>query len=150
MKQKTDQDLKTGLFVTMGLALSMIAILVLGGSENAFTKKVVYKSHVPNATGLLNGAKVVLSGLNVGNVRGIEYDGANRSIELTFAVEKKYAAQIRSGSTVEIMTQGVLGDKYLALTPGAGDGEIAENSEIPAIASQDISQMISKSDQLLA
>ncbi len=149
MKLKNDQDLKIGLFVTFGLAMSMIAILVLGGSENAFTSKSVYKSHVPNAAGLLNGAKVVLSGLNVGNVRAIEYDPDTRSIQLEFAIEKKYAPQIKNGTTVEILTQGMLGDKYLALSPGAGDGLIAENAEVPFIASTDITQMISKSDQLL-
>jgi len=122
MKTKTEQDVKTGVFVTLGLAFGMVAILVLGGTENTFTRKVSYFSHFPDANGLLPGAKVVLSGIPVGVVKEVKYSPDQRNILVHLSVEKSYSEHLREGSAVEIMTQGVLGDKFVSIQPGSGDG----------------------------
>ena len=149
MKSKNEQDIKVGIFVSLGMAFAMIAILVLGGSESIFRGKTHYKARFPNASGVSSGAKVVLSGLNVGTVKEVEYDDKTRTIVLGVNVEDRYAQFVREGSTVEILTQGVLGDKYLSLSPGSGEKMIPEGTEIPAIMSQDLGQILSKSDALL-
>lgn len=149
LNSKIEQDVKVGIFVTIGIAFAMIAILVLGGSESIFKSKVHYTSHFSNTTGLLPGAKIVLSGLNVGVVKGVEYDGKSRNIKVTLSIESKYSKEMREGSTVEMLTQGVLGDKYLSLNPGRSENIIPENGEISNIVSQDLSAFLSKGDQLL-
>jgi phospholipid/cholesterol/gamma-HCH transport system substrate-binding protein len=149
MKIKADQDLRTGVFVTLGLAFAMVAILVLGGSENTFSRKVSYFSHFPNANGLLPGAKVVLSGIPVGVVKEVKYDPKSQNVSVTFSIEKVKAEYIREGSAVEIMTQGVLGDKFVSIQPGGGAGILPEGSELPHQAGQDLTALLTKSDQLL-
>lgn len=149
MKAKKEQDVKVGIFVTLGLSFSMVAILVLGGSESAFTRKTYFKAHFPNANGLITGAKVVLSGVPVGNVGEVNFDPKTRNIAVTFSVQTKFAEHVREGSTVEIQTQGVLGDKFVSISPGEGSNILPEGSEIPNVAGQDLSQILSKSDTLL-
>lgn len=148
MKKKTPQDFRVGIFVSIGLAFLMIAILVLGGTESAFTRKSYFRSYFPNANGLLPGAKVVLSGVNVGNVKSIEFDPKSKNIEVAYSVHEKYAEYIGQGTTSEIMTQGVLGDKFVSLNPGDG-ARIADGGEIPNRPTQDLSAFLSKSDQLV-
>ena len=65
-------ELKVGIFVAMGTALIMVAILALGGSRSLFQSSNRYYANFPAADGLYQGAKVVLSGLNVGTVETVE------------------------------------------------------------------------------
>jgi phospholipid/cholesterol/gamma-HCH transport system substrate-binding protein len=149
MKSKTEQDIKVGIFVSIGMAFAMVAILVLGGSESIFRPKTSYRARFANTTGLLPGAKVVLSGINVGSVKDVDYDGNTRMVVIRFSVDTRFSKDVREGSTVEIMTQGVLGDKYVSLTPGAGEKILPEDTEIQNITSKDLSQLLTKSDLLL-
>jgi phospholipid/cholesterol/gamma-HCH transport system substrate-binding protein len=149
MKDNRVRDFKVGIFVTLGLAFSMVAILVLGGAENAFTSKRMFRAHFPTSNGLLPGAKVVLAGLPVGTVRAVDYDSKAKNIAVEIGVQEKYAVHVAEGSTVEIMTQGVLGDKYIAINPGSGTAILPEGTEIPNLPTSDMSAFLSKSDQLM-
>jgi phospholipid/cholesterol/gamma-HCH transport system substrate-binding protein len=150
MKDTRANDFKVGIFVTLGVAFSMVTILVLGGAENAFTRKTYYKTHFTSANGLVTGSKVVLSGIPVGTVRGVEYQPETKMVEIELAIQRKYATFITEGSTVEIMTQGVLGDKYLGINPGGVGPEIAEGADIPNLPSSDVSAFLSKTDAVMA
>ncbi len=149
MNKNTGKDFKVGIFVTLGLALSMVAILVLGGAESAFTKKRRFMTHFPNASGILVGSKVVLSGIAVGTVKKVDFDSRTKNIEVTLGVELDYADHVTKGATAEILTQGVLGDKYIAINPGDGNEPLKEGDEIANISSNDLMSFLSKSDQLM-
>lgn len=149
MKDTRNRDFKVGIFVTIGIAFAMVAILVLGGAENAFTSKVNYKTHFPTANGVIPGAKVVLSGVPVGTVKSVDYEPQQKNILVEFNVQKKYAMHVLEGSTIEIMTQGVLGDKFISINPGSGDKPIPENSEITNLPGNDMSAILSKGDQVM-
>lgn len=149
MKDTRNRDFQVGIFVTLGLAFSMVAILVLGGAESVFTSKKTFGAHFPTANGLLPGAKVVLSGIPVGTVRTVDYDSDTKNVKVQLGVQKKFADHVTDGSTVEIMTQGVLGDKYIAINPGHGEKGLEENSEIPNLPTSDMTAFLSKSDQLM-
>ncbi len=150
MKDTRSNDFKVGIFVTLGVAFSMVTILVLGGAENAFTRKVNYKTHFPAANGLVTGSKVVLSGIPVGTVRGVEYQAPTKLVEIEIAIQRKYAEFVTEGSTVEIMTQGVLGDKYLGINPGGVGKKLAEGADIPNLPSSDVSAFLTKTDAVMA
>jgi len=149
MKDTRSNDFKVGIFVTLGVAFSMVTILILGGAENAFTRKVKYKAHFPAANGLVTGSKVVLSGIPVGTVRGVEYDQASKTVEIELSVQRKYGEYITDGSTVEVMTQGVLGDKFLGINPGGAGPALAEGAEIPNLPSSDVSAFLTKTDAVM-
>ncbi|MBC7387215.1 MAG: MCE family protein [Cryobacterium sp.] len=149
MKDTRTRDFKVGIFVTLGVAFSMVAILVLGGAENAFTSKAEYQTHFPTTNGLLSGSKVVLSGVPVGTVAKVDYDAEKKNIQVLFKVDKKYSKYLVDGTTVEIATQGVLGDKYISINPGSGNSVIAEHAEIPNLPGTDMASFLSKSDLVM-
>src|SRR5690606_4322622 len=102
-------------------------------------------------SGLLPGAKVVLSGIKVGVVEEVEFDRQSKDIRVTLSILNSYREWIRSSATAEIVTQGVLGDKYVALEGGdLKDPELPEGSRISARLGNDLSQFLSKGDALMA
>jgi phospholipid/cholesterol/gamma-HCH transport system substrate-binding protein len=149
MKDTRSNDFKVGIFVTLGVAFSMVTILILGGAENAFTRKITYKTHLPGANGIVAGSKVVLSGIPVGTVHGVEYQPETKMVEVEIAVMRKYAEYVTAGSTVEVMTQGVLGDKFLGINPGGVGPALAEGADIPNLPSSDVSAFLSKTDAVM-
>ena len=106
-------ELRVGTFVIVGLAITMISIIVLGGKQSVFTSVNRYRTHFEKIDGLVHGAKVTLGGLQIGSVSKLSFDPVQREMQVEFTVERSYAEYLRKDSTVEVVTQGVLGDKYL-------------------------------------
>ena len=128
----------------------MLSIVVLSSSESFFERKSKYIAHFTDAEGLLPGAKVIINGLQVGGIDSVEFDPKSNHIVTRFHVTKQSSHWVRANSTIEIATQGVLGDKYLKIqTPNLQEAVLPPNSEVPSIPGDSISQFISKSDQLL-
>jgi phospholipid/cholesterol/gamma-HCH transport system substrate-binding protein len=128
----------------------MLTVFLLGGSQSFFSKSARYTAHFSSVDGLIVGAKVILGGVSVGTVEDIQFDRENRNIQISFSVQKNAIDWIRQGSTVEIATQGVLGDKYISISSGNPDQpELPAGSDIPNRPTKDISQFITKGDHLL-
>lgn len=143
-------DIKVGVFITVGIGLIMISIILLGGADTFFKKHHPYHAYFKDVSGLISGAKVVLSGIRVGTVKGVEFDPENRSVKVNIIVDESYAKWIRSDSTVVITTQGVLGDKFISITPGSlEEPELAHNSEIPQGSEKGLGTLLSSSEQLM-
>lgn len=150
MKKQNEIEVKVGLFVSIGMMLVMLAILALGSTENLLTRKDRYSAHFSSAEGLIEGAKVVLGGIQVGTVEKIGFDMKTRDILVTFTVKKDSADWIRTNSTVEIATQGLLGDKFVSIEPGTLEHpELSPGTPIPNRPSKNIAQFLNKGDQLM-
>lgn len=150
MAKSFEMDIKVGLFVTIGTALIMLAIIALGAGSEFFTKLNKYTTHYPSVEGLLPGARVIVGGLNVGRVDAVDYDPSSKDIRVDFEIEEKYADLIRADSKVEIATQGVLGDKYIVVTHGDMSLPKIENgATIESSPPKDISDFLGKGDQLV-
>lgn len=150
MKKVTETELKVGLFVGMGVVLAALAILLLGGTKTLFSSQIVYQMHFPSVDGLIPGAKVVLGGIQVGTVETVSFDPKDRNIRVQIKVFQKYQEWLRAETMGEIATQGVLGDKYIAMSLASADGPVLPaGSEIPVRPPKDIAQFFSKSDALL-
>jgi phospholipid/cholesterol/gamma-HCH transport system substrate-binding protein len=150
VKKRLEIELKVGLFVTLGVALIMIAILILGSAESFMQRRNHYITHMATAEGLISGAKVMMSGIHVGTIESMVFDGDHRDIAIQFTVDRKSAHWVRQDSSVEVMTQGVLGDKFLSLVPGTeASPEPKDGDEVAVHAGKDLSQFLNNGDQLL-
>ena len=150
MSKNLSQETKVGSFVSIGLIIMMIAIVFLGGSNNIFTRSNYYKVLFPNVEGLIVGAKVNLNGMNVGTIQSMDFDSDSKQILLTLQVARKYQEWIRANAEIEVLTQGMLGDKYISINGGASEQPMLESGKtLPVRGSRDLTQFISKGDQLL-
>jgi ABC-type transporter Mla subunit MlaD len=91
-----------------------------------------------------------MGGLQVGTVKSISFEGTSREVLVQFTAEQKYADFVRKDSTVEIVTQGVMGDKYLSITAGEPTSPIIEDGgEVAPGGNKDLSQLFTSSEQLM-
>ncbi len=150
MRKHLETEIKVGIFVSGGILLIMIAIILLGGTNGFFTNKNHYHGHFDNVNGLIVGAKVQLGGIPVGSVEKIDFDKETKNILIQFSLRKEYQEWVRKDSSIEIATQGILGDKYLSINPGNYDQPILpDQSELPNMPSKDLSQFLNKGDKLM-
>lgn len=144
MEQTPAQQLKTGIFVVLGVIMIFISILLIGGDKALFTSYLKITSDFSQVQGLSNGSVVSLSGVTVGNIDRIEFISETGKLRIKMLVDESYQDQIPADSKVEIRTQGALGDKYLFIIPGdLKSGKIKENASLEALETQDLFGIIS-------
>lgn len=150
MPNHVENEIRVGIFVSLGIGLLLMTIVILGGSKSLFTKKVIYQAHMQSAEGLIPGAKVILSGVPVGVIEAIKFDKVNRNIQVNFSVSQEASDWVHEGASFEIATQGVLGDKYMSLDGGKSDAALLPpRSEVSQRPTRDITQFLSKGDQAM-
>ncbi len=103
----------------------LISILLFVALYNTMTNNVAGKQHTlqadfTNVSGLREGDDVRISGVKVGRVETVEVKD-NHLAQVTFTVQA--AQQITDTTRVTMRYQNLLGQKYLALTPGKDRGE---------------------------
>jgi phospholipid/cholesterol/gamma-HCH transport system substrate-binding protein len=109
--------LKSGTLITLSLVVVFLAILYAGTLKQIFTPSFEVRAHVRDVKGLRQDAPVWLFGTEVGYVKNIRLDPIYGTI-VTMSVDKSVELYIRSDSKAEILTMGLLGDKYVELNPG--------------------------------
>ncbi len=70
------------------------------------------------AEGLVQGAQVQISGMKVGTVKSLQFDGETGHVLALLELRKEYENTIPKDSRVLVRTKGLLGDKYVAIDPG--------------------------------
>lgn len=127
-------ELTVGAFVLAGiLSLLMLAVQV-SGLGNLFKEEPGYKVHADfnNVGALKNRAKVSIAGVVVGRVVNIALEPETYNARVTFTVNPSRIEKLPSDSRASIMTAGLLGDSYVAITPGFDDVSLLhEGSIIP-------------------
>jgi phospholipid/cholesterol/gamma-HCH transport system substrate-binding protein len=149
-KKRMEIELKAGLFVGIGVFLMMLAIIVLGSAQSLFQRQSHFVTHMATAEGLIPGAKVMMSGIHVGTIDSLIFDGERREVAIKFSVDQKSTQWVRKDSSVEVETQGVLGDKFLSVNPGTESSpQLNSGDEVAVHQGRDLNQFLNKGDQLL-
>jgi len=135
-KQMTWTELRVGVFVLVGLFLIAITIFVVtGGGIGILSPKYTLKTYLPEVEGLTPGAPVRLDGLEVGSVDKILLNPrpANRmsNIELIMRINSKYQDQIRTDSKASLITEGLLGNRYVSISRGLTGQMIQNDGVVP-------------------
>lgn len=142
-KVSTSHQIKVGIFTFAGVAIAIFSLITVGG-EGVFSSKVIYKAHFDHVQGLNEGSTVSLSGIRIGNVKAFNFLPEGNKLEVVMAIDRKYMARITEGSTLDVRTQGALGDKFIFITPGTtGGSTLAENAVIPLQQAKDFIDILS-------
>ncbi|MBM4273437.1 MAG: outer membrane lipid asymmetry maintenance protein MlaD [Deltaproteobacteria bacterium] len=124
--KKTNLELGVGIFVLVGLAcLAYLAIHlgkmeVLGGGY-----RVV--ADFDNISGLKPGASVEVAGVEVGRVESIQITGTDRA---RLVLRMNSGVQIKDDAIASIRTKGIIGDKFVKLSPGSSDKVVSPGGRI--------------------
>jgi phospholipid/cholesterol/gamma-HCH transport system substrate-binding protein len=125
MQPSPIRDLTVGLFVLAGLAAIAYLSVQVGGlqGERGFHIYATFDQ----IGGLRPRAPVVVSGVQVGQVTSIELD---KNLRARVNMDVDPSLELPVDTMASIMTEGVLGNKFLALEPGAEDELLKDGEEV--------------------
>ena len=126
MRQNRAVEFGTGLFVLLGMgALFFLTTQTTGRNDFSSTDTYVLEARFENVGSLKKRAPVAMSGVTIGRVTGIEFDGDSLEAVVTLVIDTRFAA-IPDDSDASILTAGLLGSQYIGLQ--AGGSEMPANS----------------------
>jgi phospholipid/cholesterol/gamma-HCH transport system substrate-binding protein len=148
-KQLTWTELRVGLFVLVALLVIAVGIFYVTGT-GFLGPKYRLRTYLPEVAGVTNGAPVRLDGVDIGNVESIRIvphspghvPEKSRNIELLMRLDKRFQSDILTDSTAKLVTEGLLGNRYVNITRGFTGVPLKENQEVPGTAEQALSDVM--------
>lgn len=126
--KKSKLELLAGIFVLLGLAAIAYLTIKLGSGEFIGGGSYLVEARFANAGGLGSGSTVQLAGVQVGRVENIRMDPTDFSAIATLRIVQE--VKLPTDTMASIKTTGLIGDKYVALAPGADETELDAGSRI--------------------
>ena len=145
-------EVKVGLFVIGTLVLGGIGVLLLGKSKHVFEQRVQLHATFSDVAGLVQGAPVRVSGVNVGTVAQIMFVKAEPRPQIRVDLQITHSALglVRADSVARISGQGLLGDKIVEVTAGSvSSPPIGAGGEITTAAAPDLDKMMRQAAAVL-
>lgn len=143
---KIRNELKAGVFVAISFALIALLILVMGRERQIFAKQSEFFAVFKDVKGLSEGAPVRLGGIPIGRVKEVTFsrDASDPLVHVTLLINNRYLDRVRPDSQVSIDTQGLLGDRFVSISPGTAAGSVPPGTTIPAQEVADFGQIMSR------
>src|SRR6266853_1684333 len=136
-KQLTWTELRVGLFVLAATAL-LVGVIFYVPAPSALAPKYRLHAFLPEVDGLTVGAPVRLDGLEIGNVEKIavaapklgERQAKDRNIRVDMRIRQQFQEYIRSDSSAGLITEGLLGNRYVDIDRGYVGRKLENEEEI--------------------
>ena len=139
---QTKLEISVGAFVLVGIAAVAYVALKIGAGLLVGSDTYLVDARFTNVSGLSPGARIAISGVTVGSVDTIRLDSDYRAI---VAMRMRSAVKLPMDSIVSVRSNGLIGDKFLAVQPGL-DEKIAHPGDLltETEAAVDIESLISR------
>ena len=142
MKQTT-LELFAGVFVLLGIAAVAYLTMKLGSGSVVGGDTYLLEARFTNAGGLHRGSGVHVAGVSIGRVETVRLDPADFSAIATLRIQS--ALKLPTDSMAAIKTTGLIGDKYVSLSPGADEACLQPGTRITMTESSvDLESLIGK------
>ncbi len=132
MRANRTLEIGTGLFVLLGFAalLFLTTQLPAGGLKFGGAKLGYHvTAEFDNIGDLKVGSPVTMAGVRIGEVSGIRFDPKDYKAVVSLRIDPQYT-QIPEDSYASIQTTGLLGGKYIGISPGGLDSYLKDGSRI--------------------
>jgi phospholipid/cholesterol/gamma-HCH transport system substrate-binding protein len=139
--RKFDLELAVGIFMIVGMVCLAYLTIKLGQLEVFGDKGYEIQAVFSSSGGLKTGSSVVIAGVEVGRVKKVVLDDYEARVTMSLPLEVK----IQEDAIASIKTKGLIGEKYVEISPGGLDenlepGGVIRDTQPPI----DIEQLISK------
>ena len=124
---KSRLEWKVGTFVFIGLVLLGILLLQFSKGTTFFRTTYDIRLHAASVGGLKARAQVLMSGVQVGTVSGMQLASDGKSVTITLRIYAKY--QLHKDARFAIEQSGFLGDQYVAILPTNNEGPTFASGE---------------------
>ncbi len=126
-KEERGNYVRVGALIFTGLALLAFVIFSIGNTTHPFQTIYKLETRFTRVNGLQKGAPVTLSGVTIGTVESIDFPKDRKAtyVIVRMKIEGSATERIRADSVVNIRTMGLLGDKFIDISPGSQTAPIA-------------------------
>jgi len=124
--KELDAELLVGFVLFLGVGVLIYLSLRLGQVDLAGTWGYPVQADFPTAGGLQRGAVVELAGVEIGRVEAVEL--ANYQARVLMKI--RHGVSLHEDARAAIKTKGLIGERYVEISPGRGDGLIAPGGQI--------------------
>jgi phospholipid/cholesterol/gamma-HCH transport system substrate-binding protein len=144
--QRSKNDVWVGLFVLLGaVAVLFLALKAANLLTWSFEKTYTVNARFDNIGGLKPQAAVRSAGVVVGRVASIRFDDQSFQATVELALEDRF--KFPKDSSLKILTNGLLGEQYLGLEPGALEetwaaGDVVTQTQSALVLENLISQFL--------
>jgi len=139
--KKFDVELAVGIFVLAGLICLGYLSIKLGKMEIVGGRGYELSALFPSVGGLKTGSPIVVAGVEVGRVTSIALENYQARVRISLPQNLK----IQEDAIASIKTKGLIGEKYVEITPGGSEKILKPGSQIretqPPV---DLEELISK------
>src|SRR5665647_613190 len=124
-----------GIFIFLGLAIFILAVLTLGSQKKTFEKSITVSSFFDDVNGLQKGNNIWFSGVKVGTIKKVNLTGKGQ-VEVDMNIEQHSRQFIRKDAKAKISTDGLIGNKIIEIYGGtlqAGEiesGDLLGNTKL--------------------
>jgi len=141
--KKTSLEMIVGAFLLAGFASFAYLAVKMGDLDLFKEESYAVTARFTSISGLKEGATLELAGVNVGKVTKIELDTGDYEAVVHMDINK--TIQLTDDSIASIRTSGIIGDKFIKLTPGGSEMFLAEGDVIEETeASISLEELVSK------
>jgi phospholipid/cholesterol/gamma-HCH transport system substrate-binding protein len=139
--RRSSLDLTVGVFVLIGiLALGWLSIK-LGRVEFLTGRGYTVTADFPSVGGLKAGSAVEIAGVEIGRVESIRL----ADYQARVAMSIRRGIPIQDDAIASIKTKGLIGEKYIRISPGGSDRIIPPNGRLKEVeAPVDFEELIAK------
>ncbi|MBE0604435.1 MAG: outer membrane lipid asymmetry maintenance protein MlaD [Deltaproteobacteria bacterium] len=124
------RDVKTetavGIFMMIGIACLAWLSIRLGNVEIGRGDKIPVEAEFSSVQGLKTGAAVEIAGVEIGTIESI----AIRDYKAVVRMAIRKDIPLQEDAIASIRSRGLIGDKYISISPGASDRLIPAGGKI--------------------
>ena len=143
MNEKQHTEILVGIFILIGIITITFLALRMGDFGLLNNTQYIIKAEFTSASGLKKGAHVEMAGVSVGKVKNIIFNPETYLAEVYIAIENNI--KVPEDSTASIRTAGIIGDKFLKISPGGSETIVEKNmSIVETEPSINLEELISK------
>lgn len=141
--KKMNLEMIVGLFLLTGFASFSYIAIKMGDISLFMEDSYPVSARFVSISGLKEGALVEVAGVKVGKVSSIELDGGDYEAVVHMDVSK--AVHLSDDSIASIRTAGIIGDRFIKLTPGGSEDYLNPGDEIQETESAiSLEELVSK------
>ena len=132
-----------GIFVLLGTAALAYLAIDIAGVSGQDDKRYPLLARFDSSSGLKEGAFVEIAGVRVGQVQTIVLDRESFESVVTLVIDK--GMELPDDSMASIRTAGIIGDRFIKLSPGGSEEALVPGDEILETESSiSIEELVSK------
>ncbi|WP_375359089.1 outer membrane lipid asymmetry maintenance protein MlaD [Candidatus Tisiphia endosymbiont of Neophilaenus lineatus] len=115
-------------FIVILVALAFFVFAYRIGNSSKVASGYIVKANFQNAEGIVQGSSVMLAGIKIGSVTNITLDKTSFFALLTININNDI--KLPKDTSIAIVTSGILGSRYISVTPGSSEENLAGGDQI--------------------